>query len=58
VTPMAQSNRDFPFAYRLPTDVAAQIGMSAVPGRGLPYRTRPRRSARRWPWHSAGRYAA
>lgn len=55
---MAQPNRDFPFAYRLPTDVAAQIGLAALPARELHYRTRTRRSARRWPWHSAGRYAA
>jgi hypothetical protein len=55
---MPQPNRDFPFAYRLPTDVAAQIGISAVPARELPYRTRPRRAARHWPWHSPGRYVS
>jgi hypothetical protein len=58
VSPMAQPNRDFPFAYRLPTDLAAQIALSAVPRRELPHRTWPARAARRWPWHAAGRYAA
>jgi hypothetical protein len=55
---MAQPNRDFPFTYRLSTDVAAQIALSAGPGRELPHRTWPARAARRWPWHAAGRYAA
>jgi hypothetical protein len=55
---MAPNNRDFPFAFLLPTDLVAEIGITTVPTRDLPYRNRPRRSVRRWPWHSAGRYAA
>jgi hypothetical protein len=49
------SNSDFPFGYRLPTDIASQIAVTAHERR-LPRAQRPAR-AHRLPWPRRSRAA-